>query len=835
MIEQYRRCNLLSLLSLWGEYYVHGLSHMLDGLWSDIRSILRSLGRSPGFTLFVILTLALGIGANTAIFSVADAFIFKPVPFPHVDRLVMLEGRAPSVTSFPSGVSPADYLDFQSQASSYEQIAAYAPVDFNLSTGGDPEPVFSSLVTPNFFDTLGMKPALGRSFAAGEDQAGKNQVIVLSYGLWQRRFAGDPGIVGREIKLNGAAYSVIGVMGKEFRFPNASGMWVPLTLSPQDRVTRDSRYLKLVARLKNGVSESQALAELQTIAAHLAERYPRTDQGWGVIVQPLRRFITGDYTRDYTLLLLYAVFFVLLIACANVMNLQFARISGRQKEFAIRAALGAARWRIVRQIVTESVILSVAGALASLLFSAWSLDLIVSNMPADVARWIAGWDSIQIDGRALAFTITIAIFAGILSGLVPALRTGGDVNETLKESGRGTSTGRSRQRLRGVLVVAEIAATMVLLAGAGLMVKGSQSLIQVNRDLRPQSILTMQIVLTDKHYGEAHQRAAFYDQMLQRIAALPGVEGATLASNVPYGVNERMSEYSVEGQPIVNRSEQRSAEVQTVSPNYLDTVGIPLLQGRGLRDSDGAAAPPVAVVTENFVRRNWPGKNPIGQHIRLGNVEGPWITVVGVVKDVRYTPWITEVAPAVYQPYRQSPLYYTYIAIRTKGDPLALAGPVRRVVAALDIDRPLFEIQALDRVIVNSIIGLSYVAVMLSVLGAIAMVFSAVGIYGLMAYSVTERTHEIGIRLALGAARKDVLRMLARHGLTLTFTGLGIGLAISIPLARLLSRLIYGVGANDAATFGGTALLLGAVAMVACYVPARRAMSVDPIIALRQE
>jgi putative ABC transport system permease protein len=808
---------------------------MLDGLWPDIRSILRSLGRSPGFTLFVVVTLALGIGANTAIFSVADAFIFKPVPFPHVDRLVMLHGRAPAVTSFPSGVSPADYLDFQSQASSYEQIAAYAPVDFNLSTGGDPEPVFSSLVTLNFFDTLGMKPALGRSFAAGEDQAGKNQVVVLSYGLWQRRFAGDPGVVGREIKLNGAVYSVIGVMGKEFRFPMASGMWTPLALSPQDRVGRDSRYLKLVARLKNGVSESQARAELQTIASHLGEKYPRTNQGWGVMVQPLRRFITGDISRNYTLLLLYAVFFVLLIACANVMNLQFARISGRQKEFAIRAALGAARWRIVRQIVTESVILSVAGALASLLFSAWSLDLILSNMPSDVARWIAGWDSIQIDGRALAFTITIAIFAGILSGLVPALRRGGDVDETLKESGRGTSTGRSRQRLRGSLVVAEIAATMVLLAGAGLMVKGSQSLIQVNQDLRPQSILTMQIVLTDKHYGVAHQRAAFYDQMLQRIAALPGVEGATLASNVPYGVNERMSEYTVEGQPIVNRSEQRSAEVQVVSPNYLDTVGIPLLQGRGLRDSDGVAAPPVAVVTENFVRRNWPGKNPIGQHIRLGSAEGPWMTVVGVVKDVRYTPWIAEVAPAVYQPYRQSPLYYTYIAIRTKGDPLALAGPVRHVVAALDIDRPLFEIQALDRVIVNSIIGLSYVAVMLSVLGAIAMVFSAVGIYALMAYSVTERTHEIGIRLALGAARKDVLGMLARHGLTLTLTGLGIGLAISIPLARLLSRMIYGVGANDLATFGGTALLLATVALVASYVPARRAMSVDPIVALRQE
>jgi putative ABC transport system permease protein len=813
---------------------------MFAGLWPDIRSILRSLGRSPGFSLFVVLTLALGIGANTAIFSVADAFIFKPVPFPEVERLVMLHQRAPGNTTFPAQVAPADYLDFERQASSYQQIAAYAGVDFNLSTSGDPEPVFSSLVSPNFFDTLQMKPALGRTFAAGEDQAGKNQVVVLSYGLWQRRFAGDPGMVGREIKLNGGVYSVIGVMGKEFRFPIASGLWAPLTLSPRDREVRDSHYLRLVARLKNGVSESQARAELQTIAARLAEEYPRTNQGWGVTVQPLRRFITGDFNREYTMLLLYAVFFVLLIACANVMNLQFARMSGRQKEFAIRAALGAARWRIVRHIVTESVLLSIAGALASLLFSAWSLDLIISNMPRDVARWIAGWDSIQIDGRALAFTMAIAIFAGILSGLVPALRSSGDVNEPLKESGRGSSAGRGRQRLRGFLVVAEIAATMVLLAGAGLMVKGSRSLIQVNQSLRPESILTMQIVLTDKHYGEAHQRASFYDRMLERLAALPGVERATLVSNVPYGTNERMSTYTVEGQPILNASQQRSAQVQVVSPNYLDTVGIPLVKGRGLQDSDGAEAPGVAVVTENFVRRNWPdandiGQHIIGQHIRLGAGDGPWLTVVGVVKDVRYDPWATELAPAIYQPYRQAPLYYTYIAIRTKGDPLALAGPARRAIAALDIDRPLFEIQTLDRVIANSVIGLSYVAVMLSVLGAIAMVFSAVGIYGLMAYSVTERTHEIGIRLALGAARRDVLGMLARRGLLLTFAGLGIGLAISIPLARLLSSLIFGVSANDLATFAGTALLLTSVAMVACYVPARRAMSVDPIVALRHE
>jgi putative ABC transport system permease protein len=807
---------------------------MLDGLWPDIRSNLRSLARSPGFTLFVVLTLALGIGANTAIFSVADAFIFKPVPFPDADRLVMLHQRAPGSSTFPASVAPADYLDFQSQATSYQQIAAFERVDFNLSGNGDPEPVFSAVVTPNFFDTLAVKPALGRTFAADEDAPGKNQVVVLSHGLWERRFGADPGIVGREIKLNGGTFSVIGVMSKQVRFPVACLLWTPLTLSPQEKADRANHYVQIVARLKDGVSESQARAELQTIASHLAEKYPRTNQGWGVIVQPLRRFITGDFNRQYSLLLLYAVFFVLLIACANVMNLQFARMSGRHKEFAIRAALGAARSRIVRQIVSESMMLSIAGALASLLFSAWSLDLILSNMPGNVARYIPGWDTIGIDGRALAFTIAIALFAGLISGLIPALGTRADANETLKESGRGTSAGRGRQRLRSILVVAEIAATMVLLAGAGLMLKGSQTLLHVHENLRPQSLLTMQIVLTDKHYGEAHQRAAFYDRMLEQIATLPGVESATLASNIPYGYNDRMTTYTVQGQPAINQSQQKTALVQVVSPNYLDTVGVPLLQGRGLLDSDGPAAQPVALVTENFVRRNFADKNPLGQRIRLGN-DGQWLTVVGVVKDVRYDPLATELPAAVYQPYRQTPLYYTYIAVRAKGDPMALAGPVRRVVAALDIDRPLFEIETLDRIIANRMIGLSYVAVMLTVLGAIAMVFSAVGIYGLMAFAVTERTHEIGIRVALGADRPDVLRMVARHGLVLTAAGLGIGLAISIPLARLLSSLIFGVSANDLTTFGGTAFLLTAVALAACYLPARRALAVDPIIALRHE
>ena len=807
---------------------------MLGNLIPAVRPILRSLTRSPGFTVFVILTLALGIGCNTAVFSVADAFLFKALPFPDASRLVMLHERAPGDTTVSSPVTAADFLDFKSRSTSYQQIAAYEQVDFNLSESGDPETVYSTVVTANFFDTLGIRAVLGRTFATGEDSPGKNQVVVLGYGLWQRRFAADPGVVGRQIKLNGSTFSVIGVMSKSVRFPIGGELWTPLALTPHDQANREWHRLRVVARLKSGVSDSQARAELQTISSLLSNSYPQTNREWGVIVQPLHRYVTGEFNRQYSVLLLGAVFFVLLIACANVMSLQFARMSARQKEFAVRVALGASRWRIAREVVAENVLLSLAGGLASLLFSGWSLAAIVSKMPSDVARYIAGWDDIQLDGRALVFTIAAAVFAGILSGLVPALRTRSGVNDALKEGGRGTSLSRARLRSRSVLVVGQIAAALVLLAGAGLMLKGSRSLLQVNQNLRPNSILTMQTVLTDQHYGQASQRVAFYDRMLQRLAALPGVEDAAIVSNPPYGSNQTMLPYAVEGERVSNASEQRSAAVQVVSPGYLQAFGIPLIRGRGFRDSDRADAPGVVIVSESFARRNWPGTDAIGHRIRV-DAKGAWLTVVGVVKDVRYDPWVTEIAPTIYQPYPQAPLYYTYIALRSKGDALSLAAPARRVITALDIDRPVWEVKTLDRVITNKIIGLSYVAVMLAILGAIALALSAVGIYGLMAYTVTERTHELGIRMALGAGRPEVLRMIARRGLWLTLCGLAIGLAISIPLARVLSSLIYGVSASDVSTFAGTAVLLAVVALLACYAPARRAMSVDPIIALRQD
>lgn len=457
-------------------------------------------------------------------------------------------------------------------------------------------------------------------------------------------------------------------------------------------------------------------------------------------------------------------------------------------------------------------------------------------MPGDVVRYIAGWEDIHLDARALIFTVAAAIFGGLLSGLLPALRTRPDVNDALKDGGRGASAGRGRTRSRGVLVVAQISAASVLLAGAGLMLKGSRSLIDVNQSLRPGSILTMQIVITGKNYDKPDQRTAFYDRMLQRLSILPGVDSATLVSNAPYGVNEIRTPYAVEGQPAVNASERKSAQLQVISPNYLDTLGINLLDGRAFNDTDGPATAPVAIVSAKFASRNWPGSSALGRHIRLGNENTTgWLTVVGVVKDVRYDPWITEAAPTIYQPYRQSPLYYTYIAIRAKSDPLALAAPARQTIAALDIERPLFEIKTLDRVISNKIIGLSYVAVMLAALGAIGIILSAAGIYSLMAYLVTERTHEIGIRLALGAGPNEILRGIALRSGTLILTGLAIGFAISIPLARLLSSLIYGVAPNDPATYAGAAVLLTAVALTACYVPARRAMSVNPIVALRQD
>lgn len=802
----------------------------------DIRYALRMLLKSRGYTAVAVLALALGIGANTAIFSVADAFLLKPVALPNLENLVVLMERAPHQTANWTAVSPANYLDWKRQSRSFAVLSPYTWDDANLSGDGEPERIIITRTAVDFFDVLGAKPMMGRVFVSEEDRAG--QSVVLSYGLWQRRFGADPSIVGRTIKLDGLSRTVIGVMDKKFNFPVSVQLWIPWTIDPQESQVRGRHYLQILARLKPGVSLRQASAEMATISRRMSQQYPETNRGWDALVVPIKYFVTGDLTYRYTLMLMAAVGFVLLIACANVANLQFARGAARQREFAVRTALGAKRWRVVRQLLTESIALSLAGAAVGLALAEWGVDLILHYMPADIARYIAGWYEIQLDARAFAFALGLAVLSGIVSGLAPAIQSSKpDLNETLKESGRGTSAGRSRQRVRSVLVVSELALALVLLTGAALMVAGVNSLLGVRQPYDPQHVLSIQINLPEGKYKDPPQRASFYGQVLQRLQSAPQVESAAIVRSLPYGDGDRTVQLGVEGVPV-EKGEYRSAQLETISPNYFSLMRIPLREGRMLGERDGAESLPVAVVSERMARRYWPGQSALGRRIKAAPAEDsakPWLTIVGVVGDIQYAWWDKEPPPVLYQSYRQAPEGWATLAIRAHGDPMRVVPAVRSQVAKVDADQPLAEIKTLDRVMTDSVLGLSYMAVMMTVLGAIALALSAIGVTGLMAYAVTERTHEIGVRLALGAQRDSVLRMLVGRGMLLAGIGLAIGFMGSILLARLLSSLIFGVSATDWTIFGGVLAAMTAVALAASYVPARRAARLDPTVALRHE
>ncbi|HUE02099.1 MAG TPA: ABC transporter permease [Bryobacteraceae bacterium] len=803
----------------------------------DIRYAFRMLFKSKGYTAIAVAALALGIGANTANFSVADAFLLKPVALPHLESLVVLMERAPHQTANWTNVSPADYLDWKRQSQSFAEFSPYEWDEVNLTGAGEPERIEMVRTAANFFDVLGAHAMLGCVFLPDAERAGQSQSVVLSYGLWQRRFGGHRGIVGKTIKLDGLSTVVTGVMGKKFNFPVSAELWLSWSMSPQEGQVRGRHYLAVVARLKPGVSPRQASAEMNIIARRLGEQYPRTNRGWSAHVIPIRHFVAGDLTTQYTLMMMAAVGFVLLIACANVANVQFARGAARQREFAVRTAVGASRWRVVRQLLTESMVLSLAGAVVGLAVAEWGVDLIQHYMPADIARYIAGWYEISLDHRAFAFALGVAVLSGIISGLAPAIQSSKpDLNETLKESGRGTSAGRSRQRIRSVLVVAELALALVLLVGAGLMVKGVNSLLGVQQFYDPQHILSIQMNLPDGKYKDSPQRAAFYGQVLERLHAAPGIEAAAIVRSLPDGDGERITQLAVEGVPP-DKGEYRSAQLETISADYFTLMHMPLREGRALSDRDGAESLAVAVVSESMAARYWPGRSALGRRIKAGpaDEENPWLTIVGVVRDVRYSWFDREPPPVVYRSYRQAAEGWTTLAIRTHGSPMQVVRAVRQSVAQVDPDQPLAEIKPLDRVLSEALLGNSYVAVMMSVLGVIALVLAAVGVSGLMAYAVTERTHEIGVRLALGAQRDSVLRMLVGRGMFLTAIGLAIGLAGAVFLARLLSNLIYGVSATDWTTFGGVAAAMAIVSLAASYIPARRAALLDPTIALRHE
>jgi putative ABC transport system permease protein len=808
----------------------------MDTLLQDIRYGIRLLLKSPGFTAAAILTLALGIGANAAVFSVADAFLRKPIWFPNIDSLVALTNIAPDGADDRDSVSPADYLDWKAQSRSFEQVGASEWVDVNLTGSGDPQKLQGAAVTSNFFAILQMPPKLGRAFLPEEEQPGHEREVILGNGLWVRQFGSDPNVVGKTVQIDGLGNTIVGVMGDDFDFPVSAQIWLPMALSDKEKTARGVHGIRPIARLNQGVSVEQGQTEITTIEARLQKEFPVTEKGWTVRVLPMRTYASDTYSRQYSVLLLCAVGFVLLIACANVANVQLARATARQKEFAVREAIGASRWRIIRQLLTESTLLSLAGAGIGLLLANWAIGLILSHMPPDVERYIAAWKHIRLDFDVFLYTVAIAFVAGIVSGLAPAFQGArADLVEQLKESGRGTTAGKARRVLRNAFVVGEIAVSLILLIGAGLTVKGVRALLNVHANLSPASILTLRVALPPSKYSEPAKQVAYYDRALQQVSSVPGVRSASIATLVPFGDGGDSDSFHIEGIPA-QPGEVRLINSESVSSGYFQTMNIPLREGRFFTEQDGADSPRVVIVSQRLAQRFWPNESPLGKHIQRGdeNASEHWATIVGVAGDLQYT-WIQqEDVPVLYFPYKQVPRPYSFLAVRAD-NPMASVAAVRAGLALVDSNQPLYEIKTLDTVIGEAVIGLSYVAVMMAVLGVIALVLASVGVYGVMAYAVVERTHEIGVRLALGAQPREILRIILSRGIFLTGLGLLIGLPLAFGLTKVLANLFIGVSATDPAIFSGISVLLAAIAMVACYIPARRAMRVDPMVALRYE
>ena len=808
-------------------------------LWNDLRYGLRTLRGSPGFAATAVVTLAFGIGATTAMFSVSDALLWKPVPLPHLESTVMLLQRVPGEPDNWDSTTPADSADIIRQAGSFQGVSSYQDGMANVAgSSGEPQRALQALVSANFFDVLGVQPELGRGFQAGEDQVGRDREVILSYRFWQRAYGGDPALVGRTLRIDDRDCVVTGIMPRSFDFPLATEIWSPLALTDAQRESRTSQNLMNVARLKSGNSLPQASSEVDAIGARLQALYPKTNKNRRFMVWPMSRFVTDADTRQYVLMCLVSVIFVLLIACVNVANLQFARATGKLREVALRTALGASRWKVIAQLVTESVLLSFAGAILGLLVAKWGLNLIRNNMPPEVAQYIMGWGSIALDMRTLAFTAAAAVASGILSGLAPAWQCSRpNLTDALKEGGRGSSVGRTRHLIRNILVAAEVALAVVLLVGAGLMVRGFSNQIDSGRQLQPETLLTLRLAITENKYPEPYHRADFYREVIDRVNRLPGVQSAAMATAMPYSQHSNGRNITVEGF-TAEPGNPPWAMLQAVTPKFFATLRVPLRDGRLLSEGDGRDAPLVVVINQRMAETYWKNQSPIGKRIRLGTADAktPWLTVVGVVGNYPHNPYDRVPRRMMFLPMMQSPALWMDMGVRTAGDPLRIAPAVLSAIRSVDPEVPASTVRTLEKSIHNSAIGLNYVAALMGIFGIIALVLAAVGVYGVMAYLVSEQTHEIGIRMALGAHRQSVLAMVFRRGLITIGVGLLIGLPIAWYLATaLVASLIYGVTATDPATFISIPLTLIVTAVLAIYIPARRAMAIDPIVALRYE
>jgi putative ABC transport system permease protein len=797
----------------------------------DARYAVRILTRSPATAAIAIVTLALGIGANTAIFSAADSLLWRSVPIPEPGRVVMVMERTVQMQSGWIPAGPANLRDWRAQSRSFSSLAAYQSGSVNLTASmgapGEPERLASCNASPEIFDVAGVRPAIGRVFTA-EDR----DVVVVSHSLWQRRFGGDRSLVGKSLMLDGRAVQVIGILPERFDFlPDRTDLYLPLLLPPQLANLRSAKALFGIGRLAPGVSLPQARAEMDAIAVRLAEQFPDTNREWRVAMIPLHEFLMGGLASQYALLLLAVAGFVVLMACANVANLQFARASGRTREIAVRAALGASRGRILGQLLTESIVLAAAGGAAGMLVAAWGIDLIRSAMGGGLVEAMARFGGLQLDGRTLVFTLLCALAAGVLSGLAPALGLlRPNLANALRESGRNTA-GRRAHRFRGLLVAAQLAVSLVLLIGAGLMVKGFRSLIDREQSLDPAHVLTMRLSLPRALYPRPADVVGFYDRLLPRVQSLPGVESAALANAIPHsGYLSALAPFFREGVTPPAPGEQRIAVIAAVSPQYFRAARVPILSGRALAPRDTAGA----LISRSMAERYWPGEDPVGKRVRLA-ADAPWLTIAGVAGDVVYNSYDREPRPALYVPLGQSPERAIHVLVRTSRDAASLAQAVQAEIHQVDPAQPVFQVATLDRLIRDHLAGTRSVGAMMASLSLLALVLASIGVYGVMSWLVTERTHEIGLRIAMGAPRKHVLSLVLKRGLWVTAAGLAAGTAAAWALARLLRDMIFGVAPTDPVIFVSVPAVLLAVTFFAAWLPARRATRVDPMAALRYD
>ena len=820
----------------------------METLLQDMRYGARMLLKTPGFTLIAVLTLALGIGANTAIFSVVNGVLLRQLPYDEPERLALIRQQALShgLESLP--IAASEFTDYRNQTQSFTHLAAFDTTDFNLTGGDLPERVSGARVSAGLFPLLGVKPQLGRTFSADENEPGRNNVVLLSHALWSRRFAADPGIIGGTLALSGGNYTVIGVMPPSFQFPMSlfgmkggaftqpAELWTPLAFSADLLRVRNSRWLDVIVRLKPGVTLAQANADVDAVAKRMPQQYPENypPEGWGSKAYSLHEQIVGQM-RLPLLILLGAVSLVLLIACANVASLLLARSTVRRKEIVVRAALGASRRRITRQLLTESLLLAFCGGALGLLIALWGTNQLVSLSAQTLPRM----KEVSLDGRVLGFTLAISMLTGLVFGLAPVIEASKlDLNEVLKEGGRRATGSAGQRRIRSLIVAAEFALALTLLIGAGLLSRSFWRLQNVSPGFDPENLLTFQVSLPWASYPGARQAGAFFQEAIARTAQLPGVKAVGAASILPLSGSNNDGGFVIEGRPYRDMKDLGDEEIRVVTPDYFRALGIPLIKGRFFNDADKADAPGVMIINQAFAERHFRGEDPVGKRLNRGDPRGSnvnWITIVGVVGDVRHGGLNVEAKPEFYIPHLQETRFSMTLVARVAADPASLSAAIRREIRGLDAQLPVYNLRTMERIVDESVAAQRLLTLLIGGFAALALTLAAIGIYGVMSYAVAQHTQEIGIRIALGARTSDVLKLVVAQGMKPALAGVAIGLAVSFGLTRLIRNLLFDVSATDPPTFVAITLLLTAIGLLACWLPARRAATVDPMVALRAE